>query len=44
MGAQAALTFCSTLLLRNRLEVVPRSMPVIRWCLLTVPPGGASFT
>jgi FlaA1/EpsC-like NDP-sugar epimerase len=40
----AILIFFPIMFLFNRLEEVPRSVPVIQWCLLIVLLGGARFT
>ena len=40
----AILIFFPAMFLFNRLEALPRSVPVIQWCLLIVLLGGARFT
>jgi FlaA1/EpsC-like NDP-sugar epimerase len=40
----AVLIFFPIMFLLNRLEAVPRSVPIIQWCLLIVLLGGARFT
>jgi FlaA1/EpsC-like NDP-sugar epimerase len=40
----AILVFFPAMFLFNRLDAVPRSVPVIQWCLLIVMLGGARFT